>query len=41
VLAYTGVSAFSDVGKEDDKKLVDIFTRNLEKLHTGTTAEKK
>jgi hypothetical protein len=41
VLAYTGVSAFSDIGKEDDKKLVDSLTRSLQKLPSGTAAEKK
>jgi hypothetical protein len=41
VLAYTGVSTFSDIGKEDDKKLVGSFTRSLEKLPGGTPAEKK
>jgi hypothetical protein len=41
VLAYTGMSAFSDIGKEDDKKLVGSFTRSLEKLPGGTPAEKK
>jgi hypothetical protein len=41
VLAYTGVTTFSDIGKEDDKKLVDMFTRDLKKLPSGATAEKK
>jgi hypothetical protein len=41
VLAYTGVTSFSDIGKEDDKKLVDMFTRNLKNLPSGTAAEKK
>ena len=40
-LAYTGMTNFSDIGKEDDKKLVDMFTRNLEKLPSGKKAEKK
>jgi len=41
VLAYTGMTSFSDIGKEDDKKLVDMFIRNLKKLPSGTPAEKK
>jgi hypothetical protein len=41
VLAYTGVTTFSDIGKEDDKKLVDMFTRNLKNLPSRTPAEKK
>jgi hypothetical protein len=41
VLAYTGMTSFSDIGKEDDKNLVDMFTRNLKKLPSGTPAEKK
>ena len=32
VLAYTGMTTLSDIGKEDDKKLVDMFARNLRKL---------
>jgi hypothetical protein len=40
-LAYTGVNTFSDIGKEDDKKLVGMFTRNLKKLPSRTPAEKK
>jgi hypothetical protein len=32
---------YSDIGKQDDKKLVDMFTRNLKKLPSGTPAEKK
>jgi hypothetical protein len=35
------VSAFGDLGKEDDKKLVDNLTRSLERLPTGKTTEKK
>jgi len=41
VLAYTGVTTFSDIAKEDDKKLVDSLTRSLQKLPAGTPAEKK
>jgi hypothetical protein len=41
VLAYTGVTTFSDIGKEDDKKLVEILTRSLEKLPTRKPVEKK
>jgi hypothetical protein len=35
------MTSFSDIGKEDDKKLVDMFIRNLKKLPSGTPAEKK
>jgi hypothetical protein len=41
VLAYTGVTTFSDIGKEDDKNLVDSLTRSLERLPTGKTTVKK
>ena len=41
VLAYTGMTSFSDIGKEDDKKLVEMFIRNLNKLPSGTPVEKK
>jgi hypothetical protein len=41
VLAYAGVSTFSDIGKGDDKKLVDSLTRSLQKLPSGTPAGKK
>lgn len=41
VLAYTGVTTFSDIGKEDDKKLVDSLTRSLDRLPTGKTTDKK
>lgn len=41
VLAYTQVVTTHDFSKEDDKKLVDIFTRHLKKLPTGTPVEKK
>jgi hypothetical protein len=41
VLAYTLTGTKSDIGKEDDKKLVELLTNSLKKLHTGTSAEKK
>ena len=41
VLAYTGVSGFGEIGKVDDRKLVDSLTRGLERLPTGKTTEKK
>jgi len=40
-LAYTGMTTFSDIGKEDEEKSVDMLTRNLKKLPSGTPAEKK
>lgn len=40
-LAYTGMTTFSDIGKEGGEKLVDMFTRNLKKLPSGTPAVKK
>ncbi len=41
VLAYTQVFTIFDIGKEDDKKLVEFLTKGLKKLPAGTTAEKK
>ena len=41
VLAYTMVLTTFDIGKEDDKKLVEVLTKSLKKLPAGTTAEKK
>ncbi|HKQ92098.1 MAG TPA: hypothetical protein VJZ77_15665 [Blastocatellia bacterium] len=40
-LAYTQVRTTYDIGKEDDKKLVDILAGTLKKLPSGTPAEKK
>jgi hypothetical protein len=39
--ANTGMTTYSDIGKEDEEKLVDMFTKNLKKLPSGTPAEKK
>jgi hypothetical protein len=41
VLAYTLTGARSDIGKEDDKKLVEVITKSLNKLPAGTSADKK
>ncbi|HKE06133.1 MAG TPA: hypothetical protein VKE91_18925, partial [Blastocatellia bacterium] len=41
VLAYTLTVTTFDIGKEDDKKLVEVLTKCLKKLPAGTTAEKK
>ncbi|MBO0857925.1 MAG: hypothetical protein J2P21_05615 [Chloracidobacterium sp.] len=41
VLAYTQTATPFDIGKEDDKRLVDVITRSLKKLPSGTPAEKK
>lgn len=42
VLAHTLVfTKWYDIGKEDDKKLVEFLSKGLKKLPTGTTAEKK
>jgi len=41
VLAYDQVITTYDFGKEDDKKLVELLTKSLKKLPTGTAAEKK
>ena len=41
VLAYTLTSTVSDIGKADDRKLVEVITKSLKKLPSGTPAEKK
>ncbi|HKQ75126.1 MAG TPA: hypothetical protein VJ810_15625 [Blastocatellia bacterium] len=41
VLAYTLTGTRSDIGKEDDKKLVEVITKSLNKLPAGTSAQKK
>src|SRR5215831_13743706 len=40
-LAYTQVRTTYDFGKQDDKKLVELLTKSLKKLPTGTAAEKR
>ena len=40
VLAYTQTATPFDIGKEDDKRLVDVITRSLKKLPSGTPPEK-
>ena len=41
VLAYTLTSTGSDIGKADDRKLVEVITNSLKKFPAGTPAEKK
>jgi len=41
VLAYTLTKTISDIGKEDDRKLVEVITKSLKKLPAGTPEEKK
>jgi hypothetical protein len=41
VLAYTLTTTISDIGKADDKKLVEVITNSLKKLPAGTPADKK
>jgi hypothetical protein len=41
VLAYTLTSTGSDIGKADDRKLVEVITNSLKKFPAGTPAEKR
>jgi hypothetical protein len=41
VLAYTLTNTGSDIGKADDRKLVEVITKSLKKLPVGAPTEKK
>jgi hypothetical protein len=41
VLAYTMTNTGADIGKADDRKLVEVITKSLKKLPAGAPAEKK